>query len=117
VRAWAREMARRHPGVLRIGYFGSYARGDWGVGSDLDIVAVVEHTDRPFHHRTRDWDTESLPVPVDLLVYTAEEWARLTAPGGGMEGPAREMVWVYPPGRRKRTGTSTSAARSIAAEA
>lgn len=34
---WAREAARTRPEVLRVGYFGSYARGDWGVGSDLDL--------------------------------------------------------------------------------
>ncbi|MEW5813984.1 MAG: hypothetical protein AB1798_01130 [Spirochaetota bacterium] len=26
--------------VSRIGYFGSYARNDWGVGSDLETVWV-----------------------------------------------------------------------------
>lgn len=30
VRRWAEEVARRKPEVVRIGYFGSYARGDWG---------------------------------------------------------------------------------------
>lgn len=30
--AWAGEEAPRHPGLLRLGYFGSYARGDAGVG-------------------------------------------------------------------------------------
>lgn len=32
--AWVAEEAPRHPGLLRLGYFGSYARGDWGVGSN-----------------------------------------------------------------------------------
>lgn len=27
---WAKTTAQTHPEVLRIGYFGSYARGDWG---------------------------------------------------------------------------------------
>ena len=48
VRRWAREEAKRRPGVLRIGYMGSYARSDWGVGSDLDLVIVVERCEQPF---------------------------------------------------------------------
>ena len=32
VRDWARQTAERRTEVLRIGYFGSYARGDWGGG-------------------------------------------------------------------------------------
>ena len=31
---WAAREAPRHAGLRRLGYFGSYARGDWGVGSD-----------------------------------------------------------------------------------
>ena len=41
VRSWSIEQALRRPELKRIGYFGSYARGDWGVGSDLDLIAVL----------------------------------------------------------------------------
>jgi predicted nucleotidyltransferase len=47
--AWADEQRRLRPELLRLGVFGSFVRGDWGVGSDLD-----------------------------LLVYTPEELARLS---------------------------------------
>src|SRR2546426_10283021 len=40
LRLWAEEAARI-PELVRVGYFGSYARGDWGVGSDLDVVLIV----------------------------------------------------------------------------
>lgn len=36
VRRWAKKYGENKPEVERIGYFGSYARGDAGVGSDLD---------------------------------------------------------------------------------
>ncbi|MBI2230108.1 MAG: nucleotidyltransferase domain-containing protein, partial [Deltaproteobacteria bacterium] len=71
-----------HSGVVRIGYFGSYARGDWGVGSDLDLVIVVESSNQPFERRSVDWDTTDLPVPVDALVYTQDEWEILGQQGG-----------------------------------
>ena len=63
--------------VLRIGYFGSYARGDWGVGSDLDLIVIVKHSDLPFERRSVSWNVTALPVPVDLLIYTQAEWNEL----------------------------------------
>ena len=37
---WVEHAVLGRDDVLRIGYFGSYARGDAGVGSDLDLVIV-----------------------------------------------------------------------------
>lgn len=74
VRQWAAIQRVTHPELLQVGYFGSYARGDWGVGSDLDLIAIVEHSERPFAERALDWDTLDLPVPAELLVYTEHEW-------------------------------------------
>ncbi|WP_376791658.1 nucleotidyltransferase domain-containing protein [Thermoflexus sp.] len=54
MRIWAERVARERPEVLRIGYFGSYARGDWGVGSDLDLVVIVRRSDLPFERRAVD---------------------------------------------------------------
>ena len=76
-RDWAEAIAADDPNVIRIGYIGSYARGDWGVGSDLDVVAVVRNAEVPSHRRAAAWNTTSLPVPVDLLVYTEEEWGHI----------------------------------------
>jgi len=59
--------------MARTGYFGSYARGDWGVGSDLDIVVVVDRSDEPFERRSVQWDATELPVPAEILVFTEEE--------------------------------------------
>src|SRR5207237_604666 len=86
-RAWAEAEAAARPEVERIGYFGSYARGNWGVGSDLDVVVVVDSSDEPFMRRALAWRPESLPVLVDLLVYTTAELPRI--------GMLREnVVWV-----------------------
>ncbi|MBI4339484.1 MAG: nucleotidyltransferase domain-containing protein [Chloroflexi bacterium] len=93
IQSWAAQNAQRHPGVLRIGYFGSYARGDWGVGSDVDIIAVVQESDLPFERRAIQWDTLSLPVAADLLVYTLAEWAGMT--GRFRRTIDREAVWVF----------------------
>ncbi len=48
VRSWSAEQGQHRPELLRFGYFGSYARGNWGVGSDLDLIAVVDDAAEPF---------------------------------------------------------------------
>lgn len=96
VRRWARVLAESRPDVLRVGYFGSYARDDWGVGSDLDIVLILAECDDPPLRRALGFDTiTGLPVPVDLLVYTQEEWDRLQAERSSFVlRLAKEAVWV-----------------------
>ena len=96
VRCWAEERAQQRPDILRIGYIGSYARGDWGVGSDLDLIIVVERCEQPFWRRALEWDLASLPVPADLLVYTREEWQALATQGGQFyHAVEQEAIWVY----------------------
>lgn len=82
LKEWCAAEVAHRDGLLGFGYFGSYARGDEGFGSDLDLIAIVEADDRPAMERARDWPTEELPVPADLLVYSVTEWKRLQAEGG-----------------------------------
>ena len=94
VRQWAAKVVRSRTDVLRIGYFGSYARGDWGVGSDLDLVILVEGSLLPFERRSIEWDVTELPVPADVLVYTKEEWQSLEPQGGFFGTLIQEVIWV-----------------------
>jgi hypothetical protein len=97
VRRWAADVAAAKPELRRLGYFGSYARGDWGVGSDLDLVAIVATSREPRERRMLGCDTTSLPVPADLLIYTEAEWRQLEAEQGRFSHMlAREVVWVFP---------------------
>ncbi len=95
VRRWADEAVRRRCDVWRIGYFGSYARGDWGVGSDVDLVIVVASTNLPFERRALEWDTAGLPVPADLLVYSRAEWESMAGKSRFHRTVTREAVWDY----------------------
>jgi hypothetical protein len=81
LRQWAGGAEDEHPELRGVGYFGSYARGDWGVGSDLDIVLLLESSELPRQERGVLWDTTSLPVPVDLFIYTCAEWRELMGSG------------------------------------
>jgi hypothetical protein len=93
---WAEAQGRVHSELLRLGVFGSYARGDWGVGSDVDLVAVVRTATGPFIHRASTWPIEELPVPAELLVYTQEEWTSLMERRDRFAATLRrEVLWVY----------------------
>ncbi len=95
LRRWAAAMSREHPELLRVGYYGSYARGDWGVGSDLDIVVVVSRAALPYLERPLEWDRSGLPVPTDIRVYTAPEWTEVVARGDRFSHVMQtEVVWV-----------------------
>jgi predicted nucleotidyltransferase len=94
VRAWAVDVAARDGLVRRVGYFGSYARGEWGGGSDVDLVVIMGESAIPFERRALAFDAGHLPVPVDLLVYTAAEWDGMSVDGGLPRTVGSEVVWV-----------------------
>jgi uncharacterized protein len=97
LRNWAEQALASRGEILRIGYLGSYARGDWGVGSDLDVIVVVASSSLPFESRNSLWDVTALPVPADLLIYTEEEWQALLDSQSRFSRVIRqEAVWVYP---------------------
>ena len=94
MRRWAHQTVSRKPEVIRVGYFGSYARGDWGVGSDVDIIIIVDQVERSFEKGTTVWDALPLPVQADVLVYSAEEWHAL-AGSRFAQTIQNEVIWVY----------------------
>ncbi len=91
---WAAGVVEARQHVLAVGYFGSYVRGDWGVGSDVDLVMLVNQSDLPFEVRAAAFDTTVLPVPAELVVYTVEEWDRLQVVPGFARTLAKEAVWL-----------------------
>jgi predicted nucleotidyltransferase len=88
-------MARSRKDILAIGYLGSYARGDWGPGSDVDLIVIVVGELPPLGERARGWDTTQLPVPADLLLYSEGEWrSHMTRSARWRATVEREVVWV-----------------------
>jgi hypothetical protein len=51
---------------------------------------VLEISRLPFERRAAEWDATALPVPADVLVYTAEEWREVSA-----RPLFREVAWVH----------------------
>ncbi len=79
VARWLRDrlpaLLRRHR-VHEAYVFGSWARGDADRLSDIDLI-VVAPSERPFVDRFRDYgDVLRAPAPVDLIVYTPEEFTQ-----------------------------------------
>lgn len=93
---WVKYQVVQRPDIQRIGYFGSYARGDWGVGSDLDLIIIVDEDERPFSERSLAFDTSRFPLPVELIVYTLDEWRSLSERSKEFcEAIEKEAVWLY----------------------
>jgi predicted nucleotidyltransferase len=61
--------------------FGSYARGDARKDSDVDLLIVVREPFGPGHSRFQEInriyrELSSFRVPMDILVYSSEEFAK-----------------------------------------
>jgi predicted nucleotidyltransferase len=87
----------RAAGAERAVVFGSWARGTADGFSDLDLAVVLD-TDLPALERPRALLAllDALPIGVDLLVYTPEEFARgMRDRYGVFDAIAREGVTIY----------------------
>jgi uncharacterized protein len=97
LRAWVAQEVPGHPQLVTLVLFGSYARGDNGVGSDVDLLAVVKASGEPFEARALHWNMLPLPVPAEILVYTAEEWEAMRKEGRRFfRTVEREGLLLYP---------------------
>ena len=77
-RRWAISLRRENRAVELVLCIGSYARNDWGVGSDLDVIVVLSDTNLSRLQRHARYYPQGLPVPADLWVYTTAEWEGLS---------------------------------------
>ena len=77
VRDYVRDLRDGHPEIRSIRWFGSWVRGDAGVGSDVDLCIIVEGSDTPRRDRTAAFLPRVFPVGIDLFVYTQAEFDAL----------------------------------------
>ena len=67
-------LAQAAPGAEQIVLFGSHARGTADEQSDLDFLVIETHVENRAHEMVRlRRALRSLPVPVDVLVYSRAE--------------------------------------------
>ena len=59
-------------------------------------MSVTDDSLEPFESRTLNWDLHDMPVPAEILVYTAGEWEELQKREDRFSRMlAREVVWTY----------------------
>ena len=93
---WLKKEMASHPQIVRMGYFGSFSKDNWGVGSDLDLIAIIQDSSIPFERRPLAWNLDMLPVPTDILIYTTKEWQEMRKKGGRfVDMIEKETVWLY----------------------
>jgi predicted nucleotidyltransferase len=78
---YARRLFAEHPEVEEIVVFGSFAKGTYAAGSDVDILIVLSDSDRPFRDRIPELLPGAFPVGLDLFPYTRAEIASRLSPG------------------------------------
>ena len=83
-------------GARRVILFGSLARGDVGKRSDLDLIVVLDAPGR-FLDRLAlvDEALRERDVPLDVLVYTTEEFAELSRTRAFLRRALREGRVLY----------------------
>ncbi len=97
VQRWAEAQQALRPALTKVGVFGSYGRGDAGVGSDLDLLLVDGAATGPQQQRLLTWPLERLPLSCDALVLTPTELQELLASGSRMAIELqRDLRWLLP---------------------
>ncbi|SHK33800.1 nucleotidyltransferase domain-containing protein [Rhodothermus profundi] len=67
------ETLRQREEVLAVVCFGSWARGEAGIGSDVDLLVVLRASEQPFLKRIDAYLPATFPVDLDLFPYTLDE--------------------------------------------
>ena len=89
------QVLKKGIGAEQVWLFGSQARGDGGVDSDLDILAIVPHSSVSRYRRavTARHELSHFNVPMDILVLTRQEWDKeLKAPSSLASTVVREGI-------------------------
>jgi hypothetical protein len=66
--------------------FGSFARGDYFPGSDVDVLIILNESTKPFLSRIAEFLPRSFPVDIDVFPYALEEFGTTTVNRGEQLG-------------------------------
>jgi predicted nucleotidyltransferase len=98
LKAWTQKIVTQNSGIIKIGYFGSYARGDYTPASDLDILILIDKSDKVFFKRADDYTADNISVGCEIFVFTKQEVKQRTKKykKGWVDTILEEAVWIYP---------------------
>jgi predicted nucleotidyltransferase len=79
----AHQLLASDPRVLEVGLFGSLVRGNYGPGSDADLLVILAADARRFVDRLPEYlrHFSGLGIAVDVFPYTREEIAVMQEAG------------------------------------
>lgn len=79
---------------MEVALFGSLVKGDYGPGSDADVLVILRRDERRFIDRQDEFliHFSGVGVPVDVFPYTLEEIERLKDGGVVKSALAGRMV-------------------------
>ena len=72
---YAARLLAGHPEIEEIVVFGSFMKGTFGPGSDLDVFIVLSASDQPVRDRIPALLPGAFPVGLDLFPFTGDEIA------------------------------------------
>ena len=72
-RCFLASLKETHSELVGAYLFGSFVKGTYAPGSDIDILLVLSSSDKVMRDRIPDFLPGRFPVGVDILPYTVEE--------------------------------------------
>ena len=78
VDAYAAHLFNTAPEVEEVVVFGSFERGTWAPGSDVDVLIVLSACRLPIHERVAAFLPGRFPTGLDLFPFTRAELAERT---------------------------------------
>lgn len=95
-RRTAKQIGEGYPHVLKVFLIGSFARGDYGARSDLDLLVVLRASDRSIPERLDELLKYTPAFPTDLLPLTQKEVeARLEADDPFLRRALQEGILLW----------------------
>jgi predicted nucleotidyltransferase len=96
-RETAARIAAAYPQVLRIIVFGSFARGDYGTRSDLDLLIILKESEKSMRELLGELLRFSPAYPADFVPLTQFELKSRLAEGDPFLSRAiAEGIILYP---------------------
>lgn len=71
-----RKLAEARPEIRKVVWFGSYATDRYAPRSDVDLLIVIDASEKPLRDRIPDYLPDDLEIPVDVFPYTQDELER-----------------------------------------
>jgi len=92
---YVKRIKQTHPEVERVGYFGSYANDTYGPASDVDLLIILQQSDKRFLDRIPDFLLENLSICCDVFPYTSEEIEKMQIQNNPwIRHILKETIWL-----------------------